>query len=329
MSGLNRRTCLGLAMTATGALAASGLRAQEAARWPTRPVRLIIAFAPGGFTDIAGRVLAQSLSTALGQPVVVENRPGAAGLIGTEAAAQAAPDGYTLLLGTISTHAINVGLYKQLPYDALKSFVPVSGVASGQLVLAVHPSVSATNVNELIALARAKPGVLTYGSGGTGTTSHLAGELFKSMAGVNLLHVPFRSPAPAATALLAGQVDVMFDTVPTALPQIRPGRLRALGVSSLARVPELPDVPPVADTLPGFETGTWVGLFAPAGTPTAIVERVDAATRQVLSSPETANRLAELGMQPFLAGPGPFAEYQRQEIDKWVRVVQGAGITPD
>jgi tripartite-type tricarboxylate transporter receptor subunit TctC len=329
MTRVSRRTCLGVALTAAGMLAANRPRAQGATRWPARPVRLIIAFAPGGFTDIAGRVLAQSLSTVLGQPVVVENRPGAAGLIGTEAAAQAAPDGYTLLLGTISTHAINVGLYKQLPYDALKSFVPVSGVASGQLVLAVHPSVQATTIAELITLARAKPGVLTYGSGGNGTTSHLAGELFKSMAGIDLLHVPFRSPAPAASALLAGQVDVMFDTVPTALPQIRQGGLRALGVSSLARVPELPDVPPVADTLPGFETGTWVGLFAPAGTPTAIVEQVDAATRQVLSSPETANRLAELGMQPFLAGPGPFAEYQRQEIDKWVRVVQGAGITPD
>lgn len=329
MTRVNRRACLSLALTAAGVLAANGSRAQEVARWPTRPVRLLIAFAPGGFTDIAGRVLSQSLSTVLGQPVVVENRPGAAGLIGTEAAAQAAPDGYTLLLGTISTHAINVGLYKQLPYDALKSFVPVSGVASGQLVLAAHPSVDATGIAGLIALARARPGVLTYGSGGNGTTSHLAGELFKSMAGVDLLHVPFRSPAPAASALLAGQVDVMFDTVPTALPQIRQGRLRALGVSSTARVPELPDVPPVADTLPGFETGTWVGLFAPAGTPAAIIEQVDAATRQVLLSPETANRLSELGMQPLLAGPGPFAEYQRQEIGKWVRVIQSAGIKPD
>ena len=326
---VDRRTCLVFALSFAGLISADGSLAQEEARWPTQPVRLIIAFAPGGFTDIAGRVLAQSLSTVLGQPVVVENRPGAAGLIGTEAAAQAAPDGYTLLLGTISTHAINVGLYKKLPYDAVNSFVPISGVASGQLVLAVHPSVKAASVAELIALARARPGVLSYGSGGNGTTSHLAGELFKSMAGLDLLHVPFRSPAPAASALLAGQIDVMFDTVPTALPQIRAGRLRALGVSSLTRVSELPNVPPVADTLPSFETGTWVGLFAPAGTSMAIVEKVDAATRQVLSSPDTANRLAELGMQPLLAGPGPFAEYQRQEIDKWVRVVESAGITPD
>ncbi|MCR0985436.1 Bug family tripartite tricarboxylate transporter substrate binding protein [Roseomonas populi] len=329
MPTLNRRTILGAALLAGGASSTGRGLAQEAPRWPTRPIRLIIAFAPGGFTDIAGRVLAASLSRALGQPVVVENRPGAAGLIGTEAAAQASPDGYTLLLGTISTHAINVGLYNQLPYDPIRSFVPVSGVASGQLVLVVHPSVQARTVPELIALARARPGELTYGSGGTGTTSHLAGELFKSMAGVNLLHVPSRSPAPASSALLGGQVDAMFDTVASALPQIRSGGLRALGISSIEPAPELPDVPPVAQALPGFETGTWVGLFAPAGTPAAVVARIDAATRDVLAAGETRSRLAELGMQPLVADSRSFSDYQRGEIAKWVGVIRRAGITPD
>ena len=326
MAHLHRRTILGAAPFA--AVAGRALT-QEAPRWPARPIRLIVAFAPGGFTDIAARVLAQSLSADLGQPVVVENRAGAAGLIGTEAAAQAAPDGYTLLLGTISTHAINLGLYKQLPYDPLRGFVPVSGVASGQLVLVVHPSVRASTVPELIALARARPGALTYGSGGTGTTSHLAGELFKAMAGVDLLHVPFRSPAPAASALLGGQVDVMFDTLPSALPHIRSGGLRALAVSSIEPVPELPGVPPVARTLPGFETNTWVGLFAPVGTPAAIVERIDSGTQRVLAADAMSTRLAELGMQPLIAGPQAFAEYQRQEIEKWVGVVRRAGITAE
>jgi tripartite-type tricarboxylate transporter receptor subunit TctC len=313
-----------------GGIAATGRAfAQESPRWPTRPIRLMVAFAPGGFTDIAARLLAQALSAGLGQSVVVENRAGAAGLIGTEAAALAAPDGYTLLLGTISTHAINVGLYRQLPYDPLRSFTPVSGVASGELVLVVHPSVRANSVPELLALVRSRPGELTYGSGGNGTTSHLAGELFKSLAGVDLLHVPFRSPAPAASALVGGQVAVMFDTVPTALPQIRAGRLRALGVSSLAAIPELPDVPPVAQTLPGFETSTWVGLFAPSGTPPAVVERVDAATRQILDSAEVRGRLSDLGMRPLVAGPEQLGSFQRSEIDKWVGVIRRAGITAD
>ncbi|WP_439548948.1 tripartite tricarboxylate transporter substrate binding protein [Falsiroseomonas sp.] len=323
MSKIARRPLLGLL-----ALAPAAAVAQEA-RWPNRPIRLIVAFAPGGFTDIAGRLIAQALSQELGQPVVVDNRAGAAGLIGTETAAQAAPDGNTLLLGTISTHAMNVGLYATLPYDPLRSFVAVAGVASGQLVLAVHPSVAAESVPALIAMAKAQPGKLTYGSGGNGTTSHLAGELFKSMAGIDLLHVPFRSPAPAASALLAGQVDLMFDTLPTSLPNIRAGKLRVLGVTSPTRVAELPGVPAVAETLPGFDTGTWVGLFAPAGTPPAIVSRVEAATRKTLAAPDMQSRLSDLGMQPMTVGGDDFAAYVRSEIEKWVGVVRRANIRAD
>jgi tripartite-type tricarboxylate transporter receptor subunit TctC len=331
MTRRSRRQVLGLAGSALIAPVplASPALAQVPARWPDRPIRLIVAFAPGGFTDIAARLIGQSLSQDLGQPVVVENRAGAGGLIGTEAAAQAAPDGNTLLLGTISTHAINVGLYRQLPYDPIRSFTPVSGIASGQLVLVVHPSVNAETVSALIALAKAKPGTLTYGSGGNGTTSHLAGELFKSLAGIDLLHVPYRSPAPAASALLSGEIDMMFDTIPTSLPQIRGGKLRALGVSSPARVADLPDVPAVAETLRSFDTGTWVGLFAPARTPEAIVARLDSAVRKALASPALQTRLSELGMQPLMLDAPAFTAYVGSEIDKWVRVVRSAGITAD
>ena len=326
---ISRRSTFGGLAAATAILRASSVQAQDAPRWPMRPIRIIVAFAPGGFTDIAGRVMAQALSAELGQPVVVENRAGAAGLIGTEAAAQAAPDGYTILLGTISTHAINVGLYRTLPYDPIRSFVPVSGVASGHLVLVVHPSISANSVADLVTLARAEPGKLSYGSGGNGTTSHLAGELFKSLAGVDMLHVPFRSPAPAASALLAGQINVMFDTVPSALPQIRGGKLRALGVSAPQPIPELPGVPPVAVTVAGFDAGTWVGFYAPAGAPASVVARLDEATRKVLGNAEIRARLNELGMEPFIAGPAQLAAYQRAEIEKWVGDIRRAGITPD
>ncbi|MBR0673337.1 Bug family tripartite tricarboxylate transporter substrate binding protein [Neoroseomonas soli] len=326
---ISRRSTLGGLAAAMAILRASSVQAQDAPRWPTRPIRMIVAFAPGGFTDIAGRVMAQALSAELGQPVVVENRAGAAGLIGTEAAAQAAPDGYTILLGTISTHAINVGLYRTLPYDPLRSFIAVSGVSSGHLVLVVHPSVPANSVAELVALARAEPGKLSYGSGGNGTTSHLAGELFKALAGVDMLHVPFRSPAPAASALLAGQINVMFDTVPSALPQIRAGKLRALGVSAPQAIPELPGVAPVAATVAGFDAGTWVGFYAPAGVPAPIVARLDEATQKVLRTAEIRARLNELGMEPFIAGSEQLATYQRAEIEKWVGVIRRAGITPD
>ncbi|MCK8788097.1 tripartite tricarboxylate transporter substrate binding protein [Roseomonas sp. NAR14] len=305
------------------------MRDARAQAWPTHPIRLIVAFSPGGFTDIAARLLAQGLSIELGQPVVVENRAGAGGIIGTEAAAQAVPDGYTLLLGTISTHAMNVGLYRQLPYDPMRSFTAVSRVASGPNILVAHPSLPATSVAELIALARARPGRITYGSGGIGTTTHLAGELFKSMAGVDLLHVPFRSPAPAATALLSGQVDIMFDTAPSALPPVRQGRLRALGITSPRRSPDLPDLPSLAETLPGFEMRTWVGVFAPAGTPAAIVNRLDAATRAALAGPDLPGRFAELGMRPFPAGPDEFATYVEAEIGKWVDVTRRGGITAE
>ncbi|MCW8087334.1 Bug family tripartite tricarboxylate transporter substrate binding protein [Sabulicella glaciei] len=309
------------------ALAASAPRGASAQSWPARPIRLIVAFAPGGFTDIAARLLAERLGAALGQPVTVDNRAGAAGIIGTEAAARSAADGHTLLMGTISTQAMNVGLYRTLPYDPVADFAPVSGVATSPNLLVAHPSKGINDVAALIARARAEPGVLTYGSGGNGTSSHLAGELFKSLARVDLLHVPFRSTAPAATALVAGQVDVMFDTLPSALPHAREGRLRALGVTSTERLPSLPEIPAVAETVPRFEMGVWTGLFVPTGTPAPVMERLNAATQEAL--PHLAPRFAELGLQPFAAGPAELAAHLRREIGKWTEVIRAARITAD
>lgn len=302
-------------------------RPASAQAWPARPIRMIVAFAPGGFTDIAARLLAERLSVSLGQTVTVDNRAGAAGLIGTEAAAQSAPDGYTVLMGTISTHAMNVGLYRSLPYDPVGDFAPVSGVATSPNLLVAHPSKGIRDVATLIARARAQPGLLTYGSGGNGTSSHLAGELFKSLAGVDLLHVPFRSTAPAATALLSGQVDVMFDTLPSSLPHAREGRLVPLGITSARRLPSLPALPAVAETVPGFEMGVWTALFLPAATPRAIVERLDTATREVL--PGLRPRFAELGLEPFSATPAELTAFLRAEIAKWTGVIRAARIAAD
>ncbi|WP_426954275.1 tripartite tricarboxylate transporter substrate binding protein [Muricoccus radiodurans] len=288
---------------------------------------MIVAFAPGGFTDIAARILAERLSVSLGQPVTVDNRAGAAGIIGTEAAARSAPDGYTVLMGTISTHAMNVGLYRNLTYDPVADFAPVSGVATSPNLLVAHPSKGIQDVAALIARARAEPGVLTYGSGGNGTSSHLAGELFKSLAGVDLLHVPFRSTAPAASAVIAGQVDLMFDTLPSSLPHSREGRLVPLGVTSAQRLPALPTIPAVAETVPGFEMGVWTALFVPAATPRPIIEQLDRATREVL--PHLTARFAELGLEPLVAGSVEISGLLRSEIARWTQVIRAARITAD
>jgi tripartite-type tricarboxylate transporter receptor subunit TctC len=224
---------------------------------------------------------------------------------------------------------MNVGLYRSLPYDPVRDFAPVSRVATAPNLLVVHPSTGVADVAGLIARAKERPGSLTYGSGGNGTSSHLAGELFKSVARVDLLHVPFRSTAPATSALVAGQVDLMFDTLPSALPHAREGRLRPLGVTAPRRLAAAPDLPAVAETVPGFEMGVWVGLFAPAGTPRPVVERLDTATRVALASPELRARFAELGLEPFPAGPEELGAFLAAEIERWVRVVRGADIRLD
>jgi tripartite-type tricarboxylate transporter receptor subunit TctC len=329
MSRTTRRALIGAAGFALAA-PATGAQAQGAARWPTRPVRLVVAFAAGGNTDLIARMLAEHLTADLGQPVVVENRTGAAGIIGAESVVRSAPDGYTLFLGSLSTQAIHASLYQgRLPYNPISDFTPVSRTTVGTHMLIVHPSVQATNVAELIALARSKPGDMTYGSGGNGTSTHISGEMFKQMAGIDLLHVPFRSTTPAATALIGGQLHMMFDTFSSALPQVRQGRARALAVTSLQRQPAMPELPTVAETLPGFEADTWDGVFGPAGLPPAIVERVDAAVRSALSNPALVSRLGAVALQPFPGGPAELAAFQRAEIEKWGRVVRAADIKPD
>lgn len=317
-----------LAAAAAGLALPSVARAQE--DWPRKPIRLIVAFAPGGATDVQARLVAERLGARIGQPVVVENRAGAAGIIGTEAVAHAAPDGYTLLQGTISTHAMNVPLYgSKLSYDPNKDFSPIIRITTGFNLLVVHPSVEARDVAGLIALAKRNPGKLAYGSGGNGTSTHLAAEMFKTMAGVELLHVPFRSTAPAATALTSGEIQLMFDTSVSSLPLVRDGRVRALAVTSAARAKDMPDLPTVAETVPGFEMGTWTGLYGPPGMPGSLVEKIRAATAEVMREPDLIARLATLGTVPFLAGPEEFADYQQAEIARWTKVVRDARIVMD
>jgi tripartite-type tricarboxylate transporter receptor subunit TctC len=324
MRSLTRRSSLAL----LGSALAAPVLAQQ--NWPDKSIRLIVAFAPGGATDVLARILAEKLSVHLGQAVVVDNRAGAAGIIGTEAVARAAPDGYTLLLGTISTHAMNVPLYgAKLSYDPVKDFAPIARTSTGYNLLVVNPSVPVKNVAELIALAKQKPGALAYGSGGNGTSTHLAAEMFKTMAGVQLLHVPFRSTAPAATALAAGEIQLMFDTSVSALPMAREGRTRVLAVTAPKRLSSMTDVPAVAETVPGFEMGTWNGLYAPPGTPRPILQKVADAANAALRQPDLIARYASLGTEVFPAGPEEFAEFLQAEIRRWTQVVRDARITMD
>jgi tripartite-type tricarboxylate transporter receptor subunit TctC len=291
---------------------------------------MIVGFAPGGATDIMARIIAARLQAELGQPVVVENRAGASGIIGTEAAARATPDGYTLLMGSITTHAVNVPMYgARLSYDPVRDFAPVTRVSTGYNVLVVHPALPARSVAELVALAKARPGALAYGHGGNGTSTHLAGEMFKAQAGIDVLTVPFRSTSPATAALLSNEIQMMFDTSTSALPLARQGTVRLLATCAPQRRPSLPDVPAVAETLPGFEMSTWSGIFAPAGTPPAIVARIDAATRIAMQDPETVARFEQLGNELFYAGPEEFADFVRTEIINWTRIVRNARITAE
>lgn len=323
---LNRRHLPAL-LLGSAALARPG-QAQPA--WPSRPIRLIVGFAPGGATDIMARLIAARLQVELGQPVVVENRSGASGIIGTEVAARAAADGYTLLMGSITTHAVNVPMYgARLSYDPVRDFVAVTRVSTGYNVLVVNPTLPVHSVAELIALAKARPGALAYGHGGNGTSTHLAGEMFKAQAGIDVLTVPFRSTSPATAALLGNEIQMMFDTSTSALPLARQGSVRLLATCAPQRRPSMPDVPAVAETLPGFEMSTWSGIFAPAGTPPEIVARLDAATRAALQDAQTVARFDQLGNEPFYAGPAEFAAFVQTEIVNWTRIVRSAGINAE
>jgi len=298
--------------------------------YPTHSIRLVVPFPAGGTTDILARAAAQKLSESLGQAVVVDNRPGAAGNIGADLVAKSAPDGYTLLMGTVGTHAINPSLYAKMPYDHVKDFVPVVLVAGVPNVLAVYPAFPVNSVAELIALAKSKPGTINFASSGSGTSIHMSGELFKAMAGVDMTHIPYKGSSPALTDLMGGQVQIMFDNLPSALPLIKAGKLRAIAVTSLKRAPALPDVPTISESgLPGFEASSWFGVLAPAGTPSPIVAKINADVNKWLQSPEAREQLLAQGANAAGGTPEQFAAHIRAETEKWAKVVKASGAKAD
>ena len=299
--------------------------------YPTRPVRLVVPYTAGGSSDFVGRLMAQKLSDGLGQPVTVDNRPGVAGITGTDIVAKSEPDGYTLALVGMTTHAANPALYKKLPYDPIKDFAPISVAIVSPLVLVVHPDVPAKNVRELIAHAKANPGKVNFGSAGVGNTLHLAGELFKSRAGIDIVHVPYKGASAALNDLLGGRVQMMIDLVQTPLAHIQAGKLRALGTTGTERLSLLPDVPTIAEQgLPGFQFATWIGIAAPAGTPKPIVDRLHAEMTKVLAMPDVQAAFGKQGMQ-VAPSPSPeaFGELMRSERDRIADLVKKAGIEPE
>jgi len=315
------------ALFVTLAVTAIGVLAQP---YPSKPIRLVVPFPAGGTTDILAREVGQRLALSLGQPVVIDNRPGAAGNIGSELVAKSAPDGYTLLMATVGTHAINPNLYARMPYDHIKDFAPVVLVAGVPNVLEVTPSLPVHSVADLIKLAKEKPGQINFASSGSGTSIHLSGELFKTMAGVDMTHVPYKGSAAAITDLIGGQVQVMFDNLPSSLPQIKAGKLRAIAVTSAQRAPALPDVPTIAESgLPGFEATSWFGLVAPAGTPSSIIGRINADVNQWLQSSEAKEKLLAQGAVAAGGSPEQFTAYIRSETEKWSRVVKASGAKVD
>jgi tripartite-type tricarboxylate transporter receptor subunit TctC len=298
--------------------------------YPAKAIRLIVPFPAGGPLDIVARVIGQDLNRSWGQPVLVDNRPGAGGNIGADAVAKAPPDGYTILMGAVSTHAINVWLYSKLPYDPIKDFAPITLVTSVPNVLVLHPSVPAKNVQQLIALAKARPGQLNFASGSTGSAGHLAGELFKTMASVDMVHIPYKGAAPAVTDLLAGHVSLLFDNMASALPNIKAGRVRALAVTTARRSPFLPEIPTIDETgLRSFDIGTWFGVFAPAGTPPAIVVQLNRELVRILNTPAMKERLATLGAEPMGNTPEAFANFVKSEMSKYERIVRASGAKAD
>ena len=310
-----------------GALAGLGISALAYPQsYPVRPVRIIVPFAPGGGSDIMARVMAPHLGELLGQQLIIDNRPGAGTVIGAELAARAAPDGYTLFLGITGTMAINPSLYAKLPYDPVRDFASVVLVGTGPNVLVVHPSLPARSIRELISLAKAHPGKLSYASAGTGGAPHLAGELFKSMAGIDMVHIPYKGAAPATMDLLAGQVQVMFAGMGPAVPFIKAGKLRALGVAGAKRSPTLPDVPAIGEQLKGFEASTWFAIFAPAGTPPKIIAKLHADIAKVMARKDIEQQLAGQGYEPLTSTPEELAALVARDIAKWSKVIRDARI---
>jgi len=320
MRSLNRRSLLlagGASLLGTAAFAQT---------YPTRPVKFVVPFPAGGSNDIIARLLAQKLSERTGQQFIVENRGGAGGNIGAAAVAQADPDGYTLLVTAPPPLTTNAALYQSLSFDPARDFAPVSLVATVPIVLAVHPSVEARNVQELVALAKAKPKTIQFGSSGNGSTNHLAGELLKTMAGIDIVHVPYRGAAPAMNDLVAGHIPMMFDNMPAILPQVQAKRINAIAVAGATRASALPDVPTVAESgIPGFEAFSWFGVVAPARTPLDVLKKLEDEIAAILKLPDMRQRLADLGSEPGALGGAAFGDFLKEETVKWAKLIQAAG----
>ena len=312
------------------ALAMANVYPALAETWPTRPIRFIVPFAPGGGGDVVGRIIGQRMSEQLGKPLVIDNRAGGGGTLGCELAAKAAPDGYTLLLGNVGPIAVGPALYPKLAYDPVRDFAPVTMIASFPNLLVANPGLPFKTVPELVAYAKSRPGALNFASAGAGTSTHLAGELFKSVAGIDVVHVPYKGGAAAMTDIIAGQVAYYFGTMPSSMPLAKAGKLRALAVTSLTRSPAAPEVPTIAESgYPKFETAAWYGLMFPTGTPREIVARTNAATMSVLALSDIRERLVHEGSEPMGSTPAQFSAYIKAEIAKWSGVVKAANLKAD
>jgi tripartite-type tricarboxylate transporter receptor subunit TctC len=307
-----------------------GLAAPAAAQnFPERPITLVIPFAAGGSTDLVGRLVAEKMSEGLGQQIIVENRGGAGGNLGAAAVAKAAPDGYTILMATVATHALNPAVYTKMPYDAVKDFAPISLLVTVPNVLAVHPSVPANNAQELIALLKANPGKYSYASSGNGTPLHLSGELFKTMAGVDVVHVPYKGSGPALVDVLGGQIPIIFDNLPSSTQHIKSGKLKGIAVTSPERAPAFPDLPALTEALPGYETYTWNALFAPAGTPPEVVKKLNEEANKAVNDPKVKEKLAEFSATVVASTPEELGKHVVAELAKWAPIVKASGAKID
>jgi tripartite-type tricarboxylate transporter receptor subunit TctC len=317
-------------LAAAALVALAPLAGLAAEPFPGKQVRFVVPYPPGGPLDTVARLLGQKVGASIKQPVVVENVPGAGGNIGAGTVARAAPDGYTILMGAVATHAINPTLYPSIPYNAEKDFIAVTQVASTPNVLVVNPAMKASSVAEFIALAKSRPGKLNFGSGSTGSAGHLAGELFKSMAGIDMAHIPYKGAAAAMQDLIGGRVDLMFDNLASSLSQVKGGRVRALAVTTAKRTPLAPDLPTVAESgLPGFDISTWFGIFVPAGTPKPVVDRLHDEFVKALAAPDVREKMINLGAEPVGNTPEEFAAYVKAEAAKYAKLVKASGAKVD
>jgi tripartite-type tricarboxylate transporter receptor subunit TctC len=324
---MNARNLLAAALCAAATLHAAGAAAQA---WPAKPIRLMVPFPPGGSTDIVARIVAQKLSERLGQSIVIENRGGAGGTIGTALLAKSAPDGYNLGVASTSTHVVAPGVYAKLEYDPVKDFAPVGLMAISPYLLVVNPSVPAKSVQELVALAKKQPGKLNYASAGVGSTTQLAMEMLKAVSGTYMLHIPYNGNGPAGTAVVAGQVEILFGSLPSLLGHAKGGRVRALAVGTPKRSPSLPDVPTVAESgYPGFDASLWLGIVAPAGTPQAIVDRLNREIVSIVTAADTRETFDKAGTEPLTGSPADLAAMIRDGVPKYAKIIKAAGVKPE